>query len=135
MRHICEITVMLYFIFRLVLCCREDVSFNIICLNVFEGIKKFNLSMRFNTDTYNLRRNNSLLVPFIRKEIFSKSFFPKTIREWNNLSLDLKEADSINIFKEKLNGYMEPIKVKSCILMAMVGIPLIIVGYALDSVI
>ena len=38
---------MLYFIFRLVLCCREDVSFNIICLNVFEGIKKFYLSMWF----------------------------------------------------------------------------------------
>ena len=65
-----------------------------------------------NTDTYNLRRNNSLLVPFIRKEVFSKSFFPKTIREWNNLSLELKESDSINIFKEKLKRLYGPNKSK-----------------------
>ena len=56
-----------------------------------------------NTDAYNLRRNNSLLVPFIRKDIFSKSFFPKTIREWNNLSADIKGSDSLNSFKNKHN--------------------------------
>ena len=58
--------------------------------------------MPHNTDTYNLWQNNSLLVPLIWKEIYSTSFFPKTIREWNNLSTKLKESDSINIFKEKL---------------------------------
>ena len=31
------------FIFRLVHCSSEDVSFNIICLNVLEDIKQFNL--------------------------------------------------------------------------------------------
>ena len=46
-RRICEITVTLDFILRLVLCSHEDVSFNIICLNVFGGIKKFYLSMWF----------------------------------------------------------------------------------------
>ena len=45
--RICEITVTLDFIFRLVLCSREDVLFNIICLNVLEGIKQFYLSMWF----------------------------------------------------------------------------------------
>ena len=35
------------FIFRLVLYSREDVSFNIICLNVFEDTKQFNLLMWF----------------------------------------------------------------------------------------
>ena len=44
-RLICEIMVTLDFIFRLVHCSCEDVSFNIICLNVFEGIKQFNLLM------------------------------------------------------------------------------------------
>ena len=34
-------------ILRLVLCCRKDVSFNIICLNVLEGIKQFYLLMWF----------------------------------------------------------------------------------------
>ena len=35
------------FIFRLVHCSSEDVSFNIFCLNVLEGIKQLHLSMRF----------------------------------------------------------------------------------------
>ena len=45
--RICEITVTLDFIFRLVLCCGEDDSFRIICLNVFEDIKQFYLLMWF----------------------------------------------------------------------------------------
>ena len=46
-RRICEITATLDFIFRLVHCSSEDVSFNSICLNVLEGIKKFYLLMWF----------------------------------------------------------------------------------------
>ena len=44
-RRICEITVTLDFIFRLVHCSSGDVSFNIICLNVLAGIKQFYLLM------------------------------------------------------------------------------------------
>ena len=47
MRHICEITVTLDFIFRLVHCSSEDVSSNSICLNMLEGIKQFYLLMWF----------------------------------------------------------------------------------------
>ena len=46
-RRICEIMVTLDFIFRLVHCSSEDVSFNIICLNVLEGIKQLHLLMQF----------------------------------------------------------------------------------------
>ena len=46
-RRIYEITVTLDFIFRLVHCSSEDVLLNSICLNVLEGIKQFNLLMRF----------------------------------------------------------------------------------------
>ena len=46
-RRICKIRVTLDFIFLLVHCGHEDVSFNIICLNVLEGIKQFYLSMWF----------------------------------------------------------------------------------------
>ena len=42
-RRICEIMVTLDVIFRLVLCSNEAVPFNIICLNVLEGIKQFYL--------------------------------------------------------------------------------------------
>ena len=46
-RRICEITVTLDFIFRLVHCSSEDVSFKRICLNVLEGIDQFFLLMWF----------------------------------------------------------------------------------------
>ena len=46
-RRICETTVTLDFIFRLVHCRSEDFSFNSICLNVLEGIKQFYLLMWF----------------------------------------------------------------------------------------
>ena len=48
-RRICEITATLDFIFRLVHCSSEDVSFNSICLNVLEGIKQFYLLLWFKT--------------------------------------------------------------------------------------
>ena len=41
-RRICELTVTLDFIFRFVHRSSEDILFNIICLNVLEGIKQFN---------------------------------------------------------------------------------------------
>ena len=44
-RRICEIMVTLDLIFRLVLYSHEYVSFNIIFLNVLEGIKQFHFSM------------------------------------------------------------------------------------------
>ena len=47
MRRICDITVTLDFIFRLVLYSHKDVSFNIFFRNVLEGITQFNLSMWF----------------------------------------------------------------------------------------
>ena len=47
MQRIGEITVTLDFIFRLVYCSSEDVSFNSICLKVLEGFKQFNLLMWF----------------------------------------------------------------------------------------
>ena len=46
-RRICELMVTLDFNFRLVLCSHEDVSFNIIFLNVLEGIIQFHLSIWF----------------------------------------------------------------------------------------
>ena len=55
-RRICEITVTVDFIFRRVLCSHEDVSFNILCLNVLEGIMQFILSKWF--------KKNQLETPF-----------------------------------------------------------------------
>ena len=56
MRRICEIMVTLDFISRLMLNSHEDASFNIIFLNVLEGIKQFHLPMWF--------KKNRLETPF-----------------------------------------------------------------------
>ena len=40
-QRICEIMMTLDFFFRLGHCSSEDVSFNIICLNVLKGIKQY----------------------------------------------------------------------------------------------
>ena len=56
MLRICEIMVTLDFIFRLLHYSHEDVSFNIIFLNVLEGIIQFHLSMWF--------KKNRLKTPF-----------------------------------------------------------------------
>ena len=50
MRRIYEIPVTLDFIIRFVLCSHEDISLNIVCLNVLEGIIQFYLSMWFKKD-------------------------------------------------------------------------------------
>ena len=46
--HACKITVAVDFIFWLVLCSREDVSFYIICLNVLEVRKGAKIRNRYN---------------------------------------------------------------------------------------
>ena len=56
MLRICETMVTLDFIFQLVLYSHEDVLFNIIFLNVLEGIIQFHLSMWF--------KKNRLETPF-----------------------------------------------------------------------
>ena len=62
-----------------------------------------------NTNNYLLRRNNSFLVPAIHRESFSKSFFPKTIRDWNNLANSIKQSQSLTIFKTKIKSLYEPL--------------------------
>ena len=62
----------LNFIFRLVLCSREDVSFNIISLNVLKGIKKVNLLMWF-------KKKKLLETPFKGNNV--KALIKKSNRE------------------------------------------------------
>ena len=62
-----------------------------------------------NTNNYQLRRNNSFLVPLIHRESFSKSYFPKTIRDWNKLPNDVKQSQCLNIFKTRIRSLYEPL--------------------------
>ena len=40
-------------------------------------------------------------------QVYSNSFYPHTIREWNMLPVDIVNSDSLDVFKNKLIGYMK----------------------------
>ena len=52
--------------------------------------------MHFNTTKYKqlsaLKKQFLLLVPLSHMKSFSESYFPKTIRDWNRLSNDVKQS-------------------------------------------
>ena len=49
-----------------------------------------------------------LTQPFARTDMYFYSFYPSSIRSWNNLPCDIIECSSINQFKGKLsNVYMD----------------------------
>ena len=72
MKRICEITVTLEAIFRLVLYSHEDVSFNAIFLNVFEAIKQLNLSMWFMKNRLETPFKGDNVKALITRQIFKK---------------------------------------------------------------
>jgi hypothetical protein len=51
---------------------------------------------------YNLRNQDDFTQIFCRTESFSKSFFPATIREWNQLPLDIRESQNLSTLRENL---------------------------------
>jgi len=60
------------------------------------------LPQQNNQAGYELR--NSTAIPGIntRTSSFQNSFFPQTIKDWNNLELEVQQAPSIYSFKSKL---------------------------------
>ena len=59
--------------------------------------------------TRNTRTSNTagFKLPFCRTEKFKNSYFPATIKIWNNLSLNTRCLDSLNKFKKFLNNKFE----------------------------
>ena len=48
----------------------------------------------------NLRNQTEFRNPFTRLQLFANSFFPSTIKSWNKLSLQLRNASTLNRFKQ-----------------------------------
>ena len=44
-----------------------------------------------------------------RSNFFRNSFFPSTITEWNKLDCDIRNSDSLNIFKLSLLKFVRPV--------------------------
>ena len=57
-----------------------------------------------NISRYNLRNAQNIQTIDPRSTQYYNSFLPSYIREWNNLSLDVRNSDSIIIFKRKMNS-------------------------------
>ncbi|MEW8544385.1 MAG: reverse transcriptase family protein [Candidatus Thiodiazotropha sp.] len=55
------------------------------------------------TTTYNLRNSNDIQSLHANTNLFYNSFFPSTIRAWNTLPDDIKQATSVAAFKYRLN--------------------------------
>ena len=52
--------------------------------------------------TYTTRQQPDLLHFRARTELFDKSFFPSTVRLWNQLPVDTRNSPSIQIFKSRI---------------------------------
>ena len=44
-----------------------------------------------------------------RSNFFRNSFFPSTITEWNKLDRDIRNSDSLNVFKLSLLKFVRPV--------------------------
>ncbi len=53
---------------------------------------------------YPLRNSNDFPIPRSRTRIFSNSFLPSTLRAWNNLDTNAKNASSLSTFKSAIRG-------------------------------
>ena len=54
-----------------------------------------------NRTRYNLRNIQDLTLVHSKKQYHAKSFFPKSVREWNQLPIDLRNSPSITTFKNQ----------------------------------
>ena len=57
------------------------------------------ISMREENEL-NLRNQTEFRNPFTRLQLFANSFFPFTIKSWNKLSPQLRNAPTLNRFKQ-----------------------------------
>ena len=55
------------------------------------------------TTTYNLRNSNDIQSLHANTNLFYNSFFPSTIRAWNSLPEDIKQATYVASFKYRVN--------------------------------
>ena len=53
--------------------------------------------------TYNLQNANNFRHTLSRTQLYYRSFLPSSIRPWNDLSLEVRQSNSIQSFKYQLN--------------------------------
>ena len=74
--------------------------------------------------SYQTRNGDKFLRMSYRTEYFVKSFFPYTIKEWNNLSPKIRQLISYEVFKNSLLKFIRPNSL--CNIFDSLGIKLLI---------
>ena len=80
-------------------------------LNMFYKIRNNNapsylcdclLPFERNENAYNLRNQTDYSNPFTRLQLYRNSFFPSSIKFWNNLTPEIRSAPTVSSFKKSL---------------------------------
>ena len=58
---------------------------------------------------YNLRNATNLQTPHARTKLYSESFLPSVVREWNVLPIEVRNSDSVLSFKNYINKQDFPV--------------------------
>ena len=58
--------------------------------------------IRGNISQYSTRNSSNYSLPKCRLELFNKSFIPDTVRKWNAIKINIREATSVKSFKKCL---------------------------------
>ena len=86
---------------------RKLCTFYMIVRNKSPGyLYKYNLPV---DRAYLTRNSNNIKQIFCRSEYFANSFFPYTIKEWNTLSLEIRNSKSQSIFEKALLKFIRAI--------------------------
>ena len=67
---------------------------------------KVNISCR--NQSYKTRSSDKFPYMSCRTEYFANSFFPYPIKEWNNLSSEIRKSVSYEVFKNSLLKFIRP---------------------------
>ena len=55
--------------------------------------------------TYNTKNTNNIPLLKVKHNFFQNSFFPSALIEWNKLDLNIRNSESLNIFKKTLLNF------------------------------
>ena len=73
-----------------------------------EFLAEFEPPFIHETNRYNLRNANDIQSIHARTALFHNSFIPATVRDWNKLPLQVRQSESLSIFKKHLFADVSP---------------------------
>ena len=68
---------------------------------------------------YELRRKENIIVPPTKKYYLLKSFFPSTIRLWNEIDNEIRNVATLRLFKIKIRKYFSVNEFKKIYLLGL----------------